>query len=167
MTLRRPLVRNGNRIEDLGAADSLDVNQAVELASPFTVTSTTLADVTGMSFVLEANRAYAFQFEIQITQTLLAVLVGLGMNYTAGLTRIQYAAIIAGGVSAVTYGGATANNTAVVDGSIRLSLGATLPAYVQGSLLTTAAGTLSLRAQRAVGLTSTVVTAGCGVLTRV
>jgi hypothetical protein len=126
------------------------------LSSTFTVAGTTLADVTGMSWTLKAGTTYRFEFELQLSQATATGIVGLGVNYTGTLVQIAYSANIAAASATVAYRGTSTNNTALTDAAAR-AIGNSLPARVAGSITTTAAGVLSLRAQRSAGTTTILV----------
>lgn len=131
------------------------------LAATFTVAGTTLADVTGQTFTLKANATYRFEFELQLSQAAATGIVGLGINYTGTLVQIAYSANIAAATATTAYRGTSSNNTALTDSAAR-AIGNSLPARVAGSITTTAAGTLSLRAQRSAGTTTILLgSSGC------
>jgi len=138
---------------------------AVELASTFTVASTTLADVTGLTFALPGAGTWSFEFELLITQATASSLVGLGINYTGTITRIVYNVWMASTTTVLRYGSGTSNNFAVVDATAHAA-GGTLPARVAGSITVSTSGTLALRAQRSAA-TTTINAGSSGLLVQV
>lgn len=156
------MVLVGGGLSQLAATDTLFTGRdlfVVSLASIQTVAGTTLADVAGLSATLKANATYYFEFDVQITQAAAIGIVGLGVNYTGTLTQIAYTANIAATSSTTAYRGTNTNNTALVDAAAR-AIAASLPARVAGTIVTTGAGVLSLRAQRSAGTTTILVGSG-------
>lgn len=81
MTVRRPLVWANDTATYLAAADSLDVVQACD-ASATSITTTTLANVAGCAFALEAGRTYVFDWDVAVSQTVLLGTVQLGLAFS-------------------------------------------------------------------------------------
>jgi hypothetical protein len=126
---------------------------AVELASVFTVVGTTLAAVTGLAFTLKANATYIYAFDLLITQATATGIVGVGVNYSGTLSRIATLGILGNAAATASFQAASANNTALVDSAAR-AIGGPRPTRVSGSITTTAAGVLTLMAQRSAGVTT-------------
>lgn len=155
MAIRKPLSLASGQLVEI----SSDWVQAVELASTQTVSTTTLADVVGLTFALQAGKTYIFNFCLLITQATATGIVGVGVNYSGTLTRINLSGVLANSATASTFRVATANNTAMVDNAAR-AIGGPFPCLVTGTLVTIGAGNLTLRAQRSAGTTTMLLGSG-------
>lgn len=127
-------------------------------ASATSVTTTSLADVTGLSFVMEAGSTYRFEAELLVSASGLAGTVGVGTAYSGTNSAVFSNTTIGGSVT-----GLSSLLTAVV-GSVLLN--SVNPVRIAGRIRTTTAGTFSIQAQRSAGVTAT-LTGGCAQFSKV
>lgn len=128
----------------------------LELAAPFSVVSTTLADITGLSVILLRTGTYRFRSVLH-TVTGANVAIGHGVNYSGSVSRIMAATVLPTNASAATYG-ATQTNNAVSPAAATRTSGLVLPVLIEGEIVVASVGSLSIRAQRA----SSTYTIGAG-----
>lgn len=129
----------------------LDVPLA--LTTQFSLTSTTLVTVTGLSYSIPRGGTYVFYFTMQVTQSANTV-VGYAVSFTGTVTSIAYQIVHPRSATTFTYG--TRRTTQVVDTDTRTTLGLTLPVVVQGTLVCTTSGAFAIQAQRAATNTVTI-----------
>jgi hypothetical protein len=125
-------------------------------------TSTSLADVTGLSFPVKTGVRYAFDFRGAFSAAASTTGLVLAVNGpTLGADGLLASLLIATSTTAVVNGAATAYNTATTG----TGSSGTLPWLVQGSIHAAADGTFTLRAATEVsGSAVTVVTNSYGIL---
>lgn len=127
------------------SAGSGGVVTGVELSADRTSTSTSLADVTGLSFAVAANTTYDFEFNIAYTSSASTEGLGLSMNGPASPTSIFYTVYIASATALRDTGYATAyeTNFQAINGANSAGQGS---ARISGRLVNGAnAGTLIVR----------------------
>lgn len=127
-------------------------------ASATSIATTSLADVAGMSFAMEANSTYRFEAELLVNATGLAGTIGVATAYSGTSSAIFSNTTLAGSVT-----GLSSLLTAVV-GSVLLN--SVNPVRVAGRIRTTTAGTFSFQAQRSAGITATLA-GGCAQFSKV
>lgn len=149
MSLRRPLVVGASGLEEmLQLSDALENIQSND-ASATSITTTTLADVVGSSFALQAGCVYVVQYAGVLTVTGLAATVGFGLAFTGTASSVT---------AATNIGGATAGLTGLLTATLSglLALNAVVPFWITGRIRCTTAGTLTLQGQRSAGATVTI-----------
>lgn len=156
MTVLRPLVVKSSQVQQLDGADQLDVVRACD-ATAVSITSTILADVTGLSFVLEAGRTYVFYFDLSVTQTGLLATLGFAVNHSS--TPLALFANVESGANSGSV------NALLATVSLPIALGATIPVSVSGRIRTIGPGTMTLRGSRSAGTCT--INGGGGSLIRV
>lgn len=147
MTVRRALVLNPTalREQQLQLSDSLENIRACD-ASATAISTTSLADIAGLTFALEAGQTYRFECEGVITQTGLLANVGFGTAYTGTASSLVAYTNLNG-----TAGTLLGLNLASV---LAVALGGTVGFSVVGRIRTTTAGNLTFQGQRSAGTTT-------------
>lgn len=134
----------------------------MELASTFTVATTTLADVTGLTLVLNRAGTFSFALVIYVAQATAASVNGLAINYTGTVTRLNAACNFPATATTTSLLRQTVNNTVMAAPS--MAAGVTIPVFLSGSIVVSTVGTLSVRAQRATAATTVLLGSGGTVL---
>lgn len=145
---------NGGQIEAV-------LYKTLVLANDFTVTSASLADVTGFSYSLPTfPDTYCFEFHLGISQSVGTGIVGVSAQVGSSSNFLQHATLIKADGSASAFstnGSNTTPGTAIVDAAAR-SIGGPFETIVRGSFVAGSVGPFSLQAQRSAG--TTVIKAG-------
>jgi hypothetical protein len=131
---------------------------ALELASTFTVATTTLADITGLTLALNRAGTFSFAFVIYVAQATAASVNGLAINYTGTVTRINAACNFPATTTTTSLLRQTVNNTVMAASS--MAAGVTIPVFLSGTIAVSTTGTLSVRAQRATAATTVLLGSG-------
>lgn len=147
----------GSNERVLQAADTLENVRACD-ASATSITTTTLADVAGLTFALDAGKVYVVDFDMLVNITGLAATLGVGLAYS-GTASAVFGSVWIGNTPQGLGGLLTAMLGSVL-------LGAVTPISLTGRIRATTAGNLTLQAQRSAGSTAT-INGGCGRLHRV
>jgi hypothetical protein len=146
---------DGESLRRVGAATTGRANILLRSTSPTSSTVTSLADVAGLTTPLKANTAYAFRFSF-IYRTA-ATTTGLRMAVAFTGTSSSVRVGLTGSTAATTAIGGAATALATQVGSTSVGPGAVdMPMEIEGVIVTTGAGTLSL--QLATGVNASSVT---------
>lgn len=124
---------------------------------PFTIPSTSLSDITGLSWAIPGGGdSYCFEIALALTQSSSSGIVGVSVNITTPGTLnnfVQHANLIrsSGAITAST-GTNLSPGTAVVDSSSR-SAGGPFLTTINGAFHLSGGGTMTVQAQRSAGTT--------------
>jgi hypothetical protein len=119
----------------------------------FTVSSTSLVDITDLVLDMNSSTTYFFDFNLLVAQSTSSSLNGFGVNYSGTVASIAYTVMMGNtGGAAGNFLGATANNTALTQTTAQTS-GTTTAVRISGVIKTTTSGTLTARAKRATATT--------------
>jgi hypothetical protein len=137
---------NGEVPSYTGSAWENRVTALVSLASDFTISSTSSADVTGLTYSIPRSGSYRLDFSGVFTTGGTSSTIILGFNYTGTVTSITGEGFVSNSTAANwIYMAATANNS-----SMTCPTGAslTLAGMMRVNLICSTTGTLSVRAGR-------------------
>jgi hypothetical protein len=132
---------------------------AVVLGATQTVSTTTLANVAGLSFNLKANASYFFIWQVVISQATSASTNGLAVQYSGTFSRLAANAFMINSLTAGTYRFQTTNSTVMLQAATQAAA-TTLPITLVGTITTTSAGTLNIQAQRSTATTTILLGSG-------
>lgn len=135
----------------------------VRLAADAALSSTTLTNLTGMSFSVAATTAYAYEFWIPYRSATLTVGKGFAVTVPAGFTLLTYAVethgFAADGAASSWHGVGTTSGDAVVS-TATVAINTTYLATLKGLLTTGATAGLIQLQHSSETATSTTVMAG-------
>jgi len=136
-------------------------HQSVILTSAFAVTSTTLADVTGLSVTLTRAGSYAFRLGGGVTATT-ATAMSMAMNYTGTVTSVGGSGVISTPSAGwFLYANQVANNAQANAATGTAATGNHVLDF-RGGITVSTSGTLSFRYSRATsGGTTNIVVGTC------
>jgi hypothetical protein len=161
-------VTNGDSHDHVGGdgAALTGLATTVKLTVDRTNNTMNLADVTGLSLAIAANKTYHFKFVVIFRSDTITTGIKLAVNGPSGFTDLAYQRLLAVGLSTSGYGAARAYDTMGSSTSVDTA-NANMAGVVEGIVVNgSTAGDLILRFAAETTGTVKVVAGSCGLLWR-
>lgn len=130
----------------------------VQAADAATITSATLVDMGNLTYSLLSGVTVQFEFEMALAILTAAGVPGFSINFSGTTSMLRQCAMLnlqttsfGTNTSATKPGMNTTNNTAIISNATGMTVGTDVWSKLWGTLTTTSAGTLTLRAQTSAG----------------
>lgn len=148
---------SGDKPEWNGSTFAPKTGLFVEMSASANVTLTTLADITGLSVSIPRAGTYRFRAALHSVQSsATSSTFSLSVNFSGTVTRIMYGALLPNSATAVASLATTTNNGQLTSGARTVTTA--FYNLIDGTLVCSTSGTLSVRAARSA--TNTTIGAG-------
>ena len=136
-----------------------------DVTATFTVTTTGLADITGLSWSLPRAGTYYFEVTLLMTQATSTSINGVAINLSGTPTRFAQEGILIRTAAAADFRANTTDGTAMVH-SVAMAVGGPFAQKISGTVTIPGAQTLTAQAQRATATTTIIAGSGGFVIER-